>query len=192
MSSCGPKSITTDPEELSTTSKSWIPFNGNENITFYQDSNTVVFQGQGKESYFENVRYMSDQSGFFVYQEDYYADLEREDLIFESSSTDYFFIYHLEKDKGETGDWDILKVKVADGNYYANEIKLVIYETDSYDKGEIYKFKATVTLSGNVYTDVYYWTQESRPYELYYTQARGIVGYKVSTNEMWTIDPPAK
>ena len=130
---------------------------------------------------------MTDQSGFFTYQEDYYADLERQELFFESPSTPYFFRYYLEKNKGETGEWDILRVKIADGNYYTSEMKLVIYETDTYNKGETFKFKSKATLSGQVFDSVYYWTQERRPFELYYTKEQGIVGFKISSNELWTI-----
>ena len=189
LSSCGPKSITTEPELLRETSKSWIPYAGEEQVTYYHDTIKIVFTGHGKESYFENIRYMSDQSGFFTYQEDYYADLERQELYFGSQSTDYFLKYYLEKGKGETGDWDIIRLKIADGNYYANDMKIVIYQSDTYDKGETYKFKPIISLNGNEYTDVYFHTQERRPFELYYTQSRGIVAFKVSSNELWTIDP---
>jgi len=189
LSSCGPKSITTDPELLRETSKSWIPYAGEEQVTFYHDTMNLVFTGQGKETYFENKRYMSDQSGFFTYQEDYYADLERQGLSFSSQSTDYFLEYTLEKGKGETGDWDIIRLKIADGNYYTNDMKIVIYQSDSYDKGEIYRFKPSITLNGNEYTDVYFNTQERRPFELYYTQSQGVVAFKISSNELWTIDP---
>ena len=65
----------------------------------------------------------------------------------------------------------------------------MVYQSDSYDKGENHLFKATVTLNGNVYSDVYYTTQERRPFELYYTQDRGIIGFKLASNELWTIDP---
>lgn len=189
FSSCGPKSSTTDPALLSEESKSWIPYSGEEQITFYNDTSKVLFTGNGRQSYFENVRYMSDQSGFFAYQQDYYADLEREELIFTSQSSDYYLSYCLEKGKGETGEWDILNIKIADGDYYSNRIKLVTYQTDAYDKGEIYSFKPTIMLNGNEYEDVYYIAQERRPFELYYTQSRGIVAFKVSSAEVWTIDP---
>ncbi len=192
FSGCGPKSITTDPEELSYLSKTWIPFSGNEEVTFFRitqdnDSLFFTFTGLGKQTYFENVLYMTDQSGFITQQEDYYADLERQELIFESPSTPYFFRYYLEKNKGETGTWDILRVKIADGNYYSNEMKVVIYETDNYNKGETFEYRATKNLNGLVFYDVYLWTQERRPFELYFTQTQGIVGFKVSSNELWTI-----
>lgn len=189
LSSCGPKSITTDAELLRDASKAWIPYAGEEQITFYHDTNKIVFTGNGKETFFDHVRYMSDQSGFFTYQEDYYADLERQELYFTSQSTNYFLNYFLEKGKGETGNWDILRLKIADGNYYTNDMKIVVYESDSYDKGEVFQFKTSITLNGNVYSNVYYNTQERRPFELYYTEARGIIGFKVSSNELWTIDP---
>ena len=189
LSSCGPKSVTTDPVLLQEESKSWIPFSGGQQITYYHDTNKVLFTSDGRLTYFEKVRYMSDQSGFFTYQKDYYADLEREELAFSSSSTDYFLQYTLSKGKGESGEWDLLHVEIADGSYYSNKMKIVVYQTDGFDKGEVYSYKNKVTLNGNVYDSVYYVTQERRPFELYYTPSRGIVAFKVSSNEIWTIDP---
>lgn len=189
LSSCGPKSTTTDPELIRESSKAWIPFAGEEHVQFFNDTSTIVFTGMGKESYYENRLYMSDQSGFFTYQQDYYADLERQELYFTSSSSDYFIHYLLEKGKGESGDWDILRVQLADGNYYTNDMKIVVYETDSYDKGEYFLYKDQVTLNGNEYSNVYYNTQEQRPFEIYYTKESGIVAFKIAATEIWTIDP---
>ena len=189
ISSCGPKSVTTDPELLREDSRTWIPYAGEEQITFYQDTNKIIFAGNGRMSYYENVRYMSDQSGFFTYQKDYYADLEREELLFTSQSSEYTLQYLLEKGKGESGEWDILRLKIADDEYYSNSMKIVVYQSDSYDKGEVFEFKDKVTLNGNIYRDVYFVTQERRPFEFYYTKERGIVAFKVTSAEMWTIDP---
>ncbi|MCD4697604.1 MAG: hypothetical protein K8S16_15365 [Bacteroidales bacterium] len=184
---CGPKSTTTEDETLSLMSKAWLPFEGAENITFEFDTSKLVFTGDGKETYFENVRYMTDQSGFFTVQEDYYADLERQHLNFESPAYPYFFSYYLEKNKGEYGSWDILKVTISDGVYYENVLKMAIFETDNFDKGESFRFQSKITLNGQSFDSVYYWKQERRPFELYYTKNQGIIGFKVSSNELWTI-----
>jgi hypothetical protein len=189
MGSCGPKSVTTDPVLLRSSSKAWIPFGGYEEITFYHDTTQITFYGQGKETYFEEVRYMSDQGEFFTYQKDYFAGMEREKLMFTSPSSDYYLKYFLEKGKGETGEWDILYLQFSDGLYYSNDMKIVIYQSDDYNKGEVFSFKKKVTLNGNSYTDVYYHTQEQRPFELYYTEAKGIIAFKLRSNEIWTIDP---
>ena len=106
---CGPKSITTDDQYLKETSKEWISFVGNETVIFNYDTNKMVFTGQGLNSYFDNVLYMTDQSGFFAVEKDYYANLERELLIFESPSTSYYIKYYLETSKGDVGEWDIFK-----------------------------------------------------------------------------------
>jgi len=184
---CGPKSVTTDYQDLKSTSKSWIPFNGNESVVFEYDSSTMVFTGAGIEKYYDYVRHTTDQSGFFNVQKDYYAYLERQKLVFESPSTDYFITYFLERDKGDTGDWDIFRVSVGDGIYYGSEMKIVTYESDNYDKGERYSFKETVTLNGKVFNNVYFLKQERRPFEIYYTQQQGIVAFKLSALETWTI-----
>ena len=89
----------------------------------------------------------------------------------------------LERDKGDTGDWDIFRVSLGDGDYYKSEMKIVTYESDKYDKGENYSFKATVTLNGKVFNDVYYLKQERRPFEIYYTEQQGIVAFKLSALE---------
>lgn len=185
--SCGPKETFTGPVELSPESKSWIPFTGNESVTFKFDTNVVVYKGTGRESYFESIRYMSDQSGFIAMQEDYYADLERNTLVFESASSPYFFNYYLNKSKGETGEWDILHITIADGDYYQNQIKLVIYQTDDFNKGKKFKYQASKNLNGQVFDSVYFWTQSQRPFELYYTRSLGIIAYKTSSNELWVI-----
>jgi hypothetical protein len=187
LASCGPKDVVSDTEELSAASISWIPFQGNESIIFEFDTNLMSFSGNGKISYFETVRYKTDQSGFFSFQKDYYADLERQILVFESPSTEFFFTYYLEKNKCETGDWDILKVSISEGIYYSNEMKIVISETDNLDKGDNFRFKSSLILGGNSYTNVYYWKQERRPFELYYTKAQGIIAFKLSSNELWTL-----
>lgn len=189
LSSCGPKSKITDPELLIESSKGWIPYSGEEQIAFFHDTATMLFTGNGKETYFDHVLYMSDQSGFFTYQQDYYADLERQELFFHASSFDYFLHYFLKKGKGETGHWDQLYVQIGDGHHYQNQISIVIYESDDYNKGEMFKFKPSISLNGNEYTNVYYHTQEQRPFEVYYTKERGIVAFKVSATELWTVDP---
>lgn len=184
---CGPKSETTEYQDLKSTSKSWIPFGGNESVSFEFDSTTMVFTGTGLEKSYDYVRYTTDQSGFFTVQKDYYAYLERQILVFDSPTTDYFITYHLERGKGDTGDWDIFRVSVGDGNYYKSEMKIVTYESDKTDKGERFSFKPTVTLNGKVFTNVYFLKQERRPFEIYYTQQQGIVAFKLSALETWTI-----
>jgi hypothetical protein len=184
---CGPKEITTDTITLSNASKDWIPFEGNETLTFGIEEDTIQFTGTGKISYFEKVRYMSDQSGFFNVQEDYYADLERQELVFESFTSPYFIRYYIEKGKSETGEWDMIHVTLGDGDYYKNEIRMVIYESDDYPKSENYQFKSTINLNGVSYSDIYYLKQERRPFELYYSKLQGIVGFKLSANELYTL-----
>lgn len=189
FSACSPSKEDTGTASLKEGSRQWIPFGGNESVTFISDTAEITFTGQGKDSLFENVRYATDQSGFFTVQKDYYADVESQTLYFKSSSTPYTFRYYLQKYMGETGEWDIIRVALLDGDYYKNEIKIVVYETDSYDKGEIFSFSSSMNLNGQVFTDVYFWKQENRPYELYYTQAEGIVGFKLASNELWSLKP---
>ncbi|MBN2175400.1 MAG: hypothetical protein JW731_14810 [Bacteroidales bacterium] len=187
ITGCGPKSVTTEPEDLQDLSREWIPYSGNESVTYVYDTNEMIFSGQGRETYYENIRYMTDQSGFFTLQEDYYANLEREELVFESPSSDYFISYKLERDKGDTGDWDILRITLADGFYYSNHLKIVVFETDNFDKGEVFKFSKSSTLNGVKYDSVYYWKQERRPFEIYYTKKQGVIGFKLTPKEIWTL-----
>lgn len=189
FSACSPSKEDTGEAALSNASKQWIPFTGTESVTFISDTNEIVFNGQEKVSIFENTRYNSDQSGFFTVQKDYYASMEKQTLSFESSSTPYFLQYYLQKYMGGTGSWDIIRVSIADGDYYKNEIKIVVYESDQYDKGEIYTFSSSLNLNGQIFKDVYYWKQENRPFELYYTKEQGIVAFKQSSNELWTLKP---
>jgi hypothetical protein len=183
---CGPKSINSEDETLDSLSVRWIPYYGSENVTFEYDESQMLFSGAGRESYFENVRYMTDQ-GFIGQQEDYYANLERQDLIFNSVSTPYFIKYHLERNKGELGDWDILRVSVGDGDYYQNELKIVTFETDNSDKGENYTFKKEQVLNGITFDSVYFKKQERRPFELYFSKRYGVIAFKVSATELWII-----
>lgn len=187
LTACGPKKVSTADEKLQNSSKDWIPYTGTEELVYIYDTNKLVFTSSGKETFFDNIRYMSDQSGFVTVQEDYYADMERQLLIFDSPSTPYFLKYYLERNKGDTGDWDILKVSVGDGDYYKNEMKIVTYETDSYDKGEYYVFKKSKLLNGITFDSVYLWKQKRRPFEIYYTAKQGIVAFKVSSTELWVI-----
>ena len=187
FSGCGPKSVNTDAENLKNTSLSWIPFQNSESVVFEFDTLIMTFSGTGREQYYENVRYMTDQSGFVSAQTDYYADLERQFLAFESQSTSYIINYYLERNKGETGDWDILEVSMIDGEFYSNKIKKVLYETAGVDYGEIYLYRKSMNIAGKVFTDVYYRIQDRRPFEIYYTQQQGIVAFKLSSSEMWSI-----
>jgi hypothetical protein len=187
FSGCGPKSITTPAENLNPNSLNWIPFGGDEDISFVYDTNEITYSATGKEIYFENLRYKTDQGGFFDGQKDYYADFERQSLTFESESTPYFISYFLEHNKSDQGDWDIFKVAVGDGDYYKNELKIVTYESDSYNKGEDYSFKESLVLNGVEFNDVYYKKQDRRPFELYYTKDQGVIAFKVSATELWVI-----
>ncbi len=184
---CGPKSVNTDTENLDSISEPWIPYAGSESIVYKFDTSQMTFIGNGKESYYENVRYMTDQGGFVGGQKDYYADLERKKLTFNSIETPYFIHYFLERNKGELGDWDIFRVSVGDGDYYQNEMKIVTYETENSDKGENYTFKREIVLNGVKYDSVYYKKQERRPFEIYYTLKQGVIGFKVSATELWTL-----
>ena len=186
---CGPKSVTSDPALLHPSTQDWNPYSGSEQITFFMDDDTMIFNGYGKQTYFERVRYMTDQSGFFTTQKDFYADLERQKIMFHSESSNYYLQVLLEKGKSEAGEWDILNITMADGAYYKNDIRIVTYETDSYEKGEVFKVKEKVTLNGNLYRKVYYTTQDRRPFELYFTKDRGIIGFKTTSAQIWTIDP---
>jgi len=188
MIGCGPKSVTTAREDLNSSSRPWIPYAGNETVVYVYDTNEWIFNGLGKEVYYESVRYMSDQSGFFQVQEDFYADMERQELTFDSPSTPYFIKYYLERNKGQGGDWDIIRVSVGDGDYYKNEMKVVTYENDTYDKGEIYtSYSATKTLNGVQFDSVYYFQQERRPFGVYYNKRYGVIAFKVASAELWSI-----
>jgi hypothetical protein len=184
---CGPKTVNTDSENLNPVSEAWIPYEGSESIVYEYDTLHMTFAGDEKESYYESVRYMTDQGGFIGGQKDYYADLERKKLIFNSVETPYFIQYHLERNKGELGDWDIFRVSVGDGDYYQNEMKIVTYETESSDKGENFTFKREMLLNGVNYDSVYFKKQERRPFEVYYTLKQGVIGFKVSATELWTL-----
>lgn len=190
IAACSPTKEDTGTLALSASSASWIPFNGTENVIFVSDTLEMEFSGQGKLSVFESTRYSSDQSGFFSIQKDLYVDLEKQTLQFNSEETPYLINYYLQKYKGEAGTWDILRVSVADDQFYKNEIKIVVFETDKFDKGEVYDYSAKMNLGGTVYDSVYSHKQESRPFELYYTKKYGIVGFKLSANELWTLKQP--
>lgn len=188
LPSCGPKSIESDPVDLKPSSKSWVPFYGLEYIVFKSDTNTIIFKGQGLSQYYENKRYMTDASGFFSSQKDYYADFEREELTFVSDQTPYIITYKLESDKGDVGDWNYLTVKMIDGTYYKNELKMITYTNSDYDFGQVYSYKKSVSLNGIVFDSVYYLKQSSRPMELYYTKKDGVIGFKLNAQELWTIE----
>lgn len=187
LPACGPKEIDSDPAVLTDASRAWIPFEGNETLKFVCVEDTMAFEGTGKVNFFEKQRYMSDQSGFFTVQEDYYAELERVELIFESTSSTYFMRYYLEKSKSETGEWDMIHITLGDGDYYKNEIRKVVFETDDFPKAETFDHKSSITLNGVNYSDIYYLKQERRPFELYYSKTLGIIGFKLSANELYTL-----
>ena len=188
LPSCGPKSVESDPIDLQPSSKAWMPFYGLEYIVYKNDTGTMIFKGQGRNSYYENKRYMTDASGFFSSQKDYYADFEREELTFESDQTSYIISYKLESDKGDVGDWDYLYVKMIEGTYYSNELKMITFTNSDYDFGQIYSYKKSVTLNGIVFDSVYFLKQSSRPMELYYTKRDGVIAFKLNAQELWTID----
>lgn len=188
INSCGPKSISTGKENIESASEQWIPFNGEESVVFVYDTNKITFTSSARASFYENERYMTDQGSFIALQEDYYADLERQTLNFTSNSTSYNIDYYLERNKGDVGDWDLLKVIMADGNYYQNEIKIAVFNPSGSDLGEIYNYKKTLVLNGIQFDNVYYWTQPQRPFEIYYTKSEGVIAFKLSSQEIWILE----
>ncbi len=184
---CSPKSVSTEKENLQGASLSWIPYQNYESVVFEYDSSTMIFSGTGREEYYENVRYMTDQSGFINYQTDYYAKLERHAMSFESDTSTYVINYYLERNKGDIGDWDILEVSMVEGDFYSNKLKILLYESGSYDYGEIFLYRKSMKIAGKDFTDVYYRIQDRRPFEIYYTPQQGIVAFKLSSTELWTI-----
>ena len=184
---CGPKSVSTEKENLQSASIAWIPYQNYESVVFEYDSATMTFTGTGREEYYENIRYMTDQGGFINYQTDYYAKLERHAMSFESDTSTYVINYYLERNKGDVGDWDILEVSMVEGDFYSNKLKILLYESGSYDYGEVYQYKKSMKLAGKSFTDVYYRIQDRRPFEIYYTPQQGIVAFKLSSTEFWTI-----
>ncbi|GAB4329559.1 MAG: hypothetical protein Kow00127_21910 [Bacteroidales bacterium] len=189
LSSCGPKSVTSDRETLSQEARSWIPFSGQETLKYASADDTLIFTGQGKNSWFEDVLYMTDQSSLISLQTDYFAELEREELTFESTQTQFSIHYKLSRHKGDTGDWEIIEVSMSDGIYYENRIKVVINETDNTNKGELYKHRSSFSAGGVTYNDVYYLKQERRPYELFYTPTDGVIAFKLSSNQLFYLTP---
>lgn len=185
--SCGPKSVTTEKENLNSSSLNWIPYQNYESVVFEYDTLTMTFQGAGREEYYENVLYMTDQSGFVNYQTDYYANLERNAMSFDSDTSTYIINYYLERNKGDIGDWDILEVSMVEGDFYSNKLRMVLYETTSYDYGEVFLYKKSLKIAGKSFTNVYYRIQDRRPFEIYYTPQQGIVAFKLSSTELWTI-----
>ncbi|MCD4745772.1 MAG: hypothetical protein K8R58_05690 [Bacteroidales bacterium] len=185
--SCGTKTVNTDTVYLNETSLAWIPFQGDEQVTFISsDSNEVVYHGTGKNIYFENVLYETEQTGFFSSEKNYYADMERIDLIFQSDSLAYNIKYYLETNKGSIGDWDIFKLSFSDKNF-SILMKKIVYYTDDWDYGEHFEYADSITINDNKYYNVYYFTQLSRPYEIYYTQTQGVVGFRLSDYEIWSL-----
>lgn len=189
MSSCGPKSISTSTQNLEASSLEWLPFHGEDTIVFVHDTNKIIFNGAGINTYYENIRYMTDQGSFIAVQEDYYADFERKELDFESNATNYNIEYFLKRSKGDVGDWDMLSVIMADGNFYKNELKIAVFNPSGSELGEIYDYKKSITLNGNQYDSVYFWKQDQRPFEIYYTKRKGVIAFKLSSQEIWTLEP---
>ena len=95
--------------------------------------------------------------------------------------------YYLEKSEAETGEWDMIHITLGDGDYYKNEIRKVVFETDDYPKAETFEFKTSIKLNGVNYSDIYYLKQERRPFELYYSRTLGVIAFKLSANELYTI-----
>jgi len=188
LNSCGPKSISTGKENIETSSEQWIPFNGEESVVFVHDTNKITFTSSAKVFFYDNERYMTDHGSFIALQEDYYADLERQTLNFTSNSTSYNIDYYLERNKGDVGDWDMLRVTMTDGNYYHNEIKIAVFNPSGSDLGELYEYKKTETLNGIQFDSVYSRKQPQRPFEIYYTKRKGVIAFKLSSQEIWTLE----
>jgi hypothetical protein len=188
FSACGPKTVVTERQDLYPQSIEWIPYIGNEDISFIYDTNEMAYSASGKLIYYDYLRYKTDQGGLFEGQKDYFADFERQTLSFISEATPYFITYFLERNKGELGDWDVFKVSVGDGDYYKNEIKIITYESDDSNKGEDFDFKSEITLNGITFDSVYFKKQDRRPFELYYTKKLGVIAFKVSATEIWVLN----
>jgi hypothetical protein len=183
---CASKSVNTATEYINQASLQWLPLNGTESLVYENDTGTLVFTGTGVETYFEKVRYKTDQDGMFKVNEDYYANMERREMRYVSDTTGYEIIILQERCKGDIGSWDVLHVTLADGFYYQNIIKIITYKTANWNYGESSMHKA-IKLNGVQYTNVYYNVQERRPRELYVNQARGIIGFTTSSEEVWTL-----
>jgi hypothetical protein len=82
----------------------------------------------------------------------------------------YVIILRKTKLKAETGN--CFKVTISDNQYYSNQLRIITYETDDFNKGKNYRLQASMTLSGKVFSDVYYWKQERRPFEIYIPKLR--------------------
>jgi len=186
LSGCAPQEVDKGTQLLSSSSKLWVPYVGDEIISFADtDSNRLVFQGMGYTDYLERVLYQSDQSGLFKSQQDYYANMERMNLTFASDSTNYVLNFNLEANKSEVGDFDVLRVTVSDGAFYYNTLKIVVYKTSEFNYGEVFKKRPTLTLKGRTYANVYYWQQERRPFEVYFTKTEGIIAMTLFSDQLW-------
>jgi len=183
--SCEPKDVYSDPAYLYDVSKEWMPYWGYDELKFINtDSNIYTFHGTGAVNYFERVLYQTDQSGFFTTAKNYYADLERIKLTFISDSTDFDLICHLEKNLGEAGEYDMLTVRITNG-FTDLEIKKAVYYSSKDRFGEKYLYTDTLTINNHKYADIQYNTQERRPYKIYYNKTEGIVGFKITQDNVY-------
>lgn len=183
---CEPKDVVTETEYLSDTSLAWYPFSGYSNVVFEIDTAELEFYSTGVEIYFERVRYMTESGGFTAGQENYYASMERRKIEFVSDSTTYTITYLLERNKGEIGDWDVLRVILADGAFQQNEVKIITFRTSGWDYGES-PSRAAQVLNGKTFSNVYFNEQERRPQALYVNRLQGVVGFKSISDEVWTL-----
>ncbi len=186
--SCEPKSINSGQYNLSAASKSFIPFSGNEKVVFMvNDTVTLEFYEAGVENYYETVRYKSDNSGILSTQEDYYADVERLKVTFVSDSSDWIIKYILEKNMTEIGEYDMLKVVLTDEKYYEISLKKVVYKEANWDYPEAFTEKPSVAINGSTFLNVLLWLQDKRPLSIFYTKTQGVVGFRLTPEEIWSL-----
>lgn len=188
LTSCEPKDINSGKYSFSSASKSFIPFKGGERIVFMvNDTTNLEFYEAGIEDYYENVRYKSDQSGFFSAQNDYYADVERLIVTFVSDSSEFVIKYVLEKNMTEIGEYDMLKIIMTDEKYYQIMLKRVVYKEKSWEYGETYVEKPSVSINGSTFLNILLWTQDKRPLSIYYNKTQGVVGFRLTPEEIWSL-----
>lgn len=191
--SCEPKSINSGQYILSDASRSFIPFSGDETVVFMvDDTTTLEFYEAGVENYFETVRYKSENNGILSTQEDYYADVERLKVTFVSDSSEWIIKYLLEKHMTEIGEYDMLKVILTDEKYYEIMLKKVVYKEAEWAYGETFYEKPSVSINGSTFLNVLNWLQDKRPLSIYYTKTQGVVGFRLTPEEIWSLKSISK
>lgn len=188
--SCKPTVVDDGTFYLNEGSKAWIVYEEGDTVRYTNQQQEYVFIAGPSDTYFETVLYDSDQSGFVGKQKDHYGDMERLEMVLNSTDNVLNIKYLLAKEKSAVTEWDMFHAYLYGELNYDILLKVAVNNDGFGEYGEQFKYHDTITIRDSLYHHVFYWEQIDRPKAIFVTKESGVVAFQFDSDSLFVLSMP--